>query len=437
MTKKEVFREFTKYVGLSVVAMVCVSIYILADTWFVSVALGSDGLTALNISIAVFGIIHSFGLMIGIGGATYYAIQKSKSENTSTVFTHALIHGLFFVLIFVAAGIFFTPQVAQLLGAKGEILPMAVSYMRTLLLFSPVFVANNILFAFVRNDNNPKLAMAGMVTASIANIIFDYIFLFPMDLGMFGAALATCLAFTLSLIIVSLHFWTKNNQLKLRKCKIRIREILTIDSLGSSALINELAFAVSLIVFNLVILGIEGNIGVAAFGVVANIAVIVIAIFTGVAQGIQPLISKGHGMGDRVLVNQTLKYALITISGIAFFVYGIIYYNANTIASIFNSESDTIFAYLAPHGLRIYFIGLFFAGINFIAAAFFSAIGNAKEAVIISMLRSCVINIPMVIILGVLFRISGVWSAFVATEFAVASLSVIFLYLKFKVIKHK
>jgi len=375
--------------------------------------------------------------MIGIGGATHHALKKNKGGNADTVFTHALIHGLFFVLIFVTVGLLFTPQVAQLLGARGEILPMAVSYMRTLLLFSPVFVANNILFAFVRNDNNPKLAMAGMVTASIANIILDYIFLFPLDLGMFGAALATCLAFTLSLIIVSLHFLTKNNQLKLRKCKIRNKEILTIDSLGTSALINELAFAVSLIVFNLVILGIKSNIGVAAFAVVANIAVIVIAIFTGVAQGIQPLISKGQGMGDKAMVNQTLKYALIAVSVIAFFVYGIINFNANIIASIFNSESDAIFAYLTPHGLRIYFIGLFFAGINFVTAAFFSAIGNAKEAVIISILRSFVINIPMVIVLGAIFRISGVWSAFVATEFLVASLAVTFLYFNFKVTKQR
>ena len=432
MTKKAVSKEFIKYVGLSVAAMVAVSIYILADTWFISVALGPDGLTALNISIAIFGIIHSFSLMIGVGGATRYTILKSIDKSVGRVLTHALVHGLFLVIIFVSAGIFLTPQIAQLIGAEGEIIPMAVSYMRTLLLFSPIIVANNILVAFVRNDNNPKLAMAGMATASISNIILDYIFLFPMGLGMFGAALATGLAFSLSLIIVSAHFFTKNNQLKINKCKIRIREILKIDALGSSALINELAFAVALIVFNLVILGIEGNVGVAAYGVVANIAVMVIAVFTGVAQGIQPLISKGQGTGDKFLVYQTLKYALITVSAISLLVYGIIYFNANAISSIFNSESNPIFDYLATHGLRIYFIGLLFAGINFVVSAFFSAIGNPKEAAIISILRSCVLIIPMVIILGAVFEMSGVWSAFIATELVVVMVSGIFLVRKIK-----
>ena len=437
MIKKAIFKEYIKYVSLSVVAMLSVSIYVLADTWFISVALGANGLTALNISIAIFSIVHSFGLMIGIGGATHFAIKKSKAENSGTVFTHAIAHGLLISLIFVAVGIFWTPQVARLLGAEGEILPMAVSYMRTILLFSPVITVNNILIAFVRNDNNPKLAMAGMVVASLANIIFDYIFLFPMDLGMFGAGLATGLAFTLSLIVVSAHFLTKKNGLKLHKCKLRLKEFLKIDSLGSSTLINELAFAVSLIVFNLVILGIQGNIGVAAFSIVANIAILLISTFTGVAQGIQPLISRGHGTGDKFLVNQTLKYALITVVAIGFVSYVVTFFNARIMALAFNNESDEFLTYLTTVGLRIYFIGLFFVGINFIASAFFSAIDRAKEAVVISLLRSSVINIPMVIALGYLFGMVGVWSAFVATEIVVALVSVLLLFLRFKSACHR
>ena len=437
MTKNTIFKEYIKYVSLSVVAMLSVSVYVLADTWFISVALGANGLTALNISIAIFSIVHSFGLMIGIGGATHYTIKRNKGEESGPVLTHAFVHGILISLVFVVMGMFWTPQIAQLLGADGEILPMAVSYMRTILLFSPIITLNNILIAFVRNDNNPKLAMAGMVAASLSNIVFDYIFLFPMDLGMFGAGLATGLAFTLSLIIVSTHFLTKKNQLKLHKCKIRVKELIKIDSLGFSTLINELAFAVSLIVFNLVILGIQGNIGVAAFSIVANIAILLLAAFTGVAQGIQPLISRGYGTGDKLLVKQTLKYALITVILMGFVVYIVTFFNANIMALAFNSESDDFLTYLTVTGLRIYFIGLLFAGINFIASAFFSAIDRAKEAVAISLLRSLVINIPMVIALGFLFEMTGVWSAFVATEFIVALVSAAFLWYRFRRVVRK
>jgi putative MATE family efflux protein len=433
--KKAIFREYVKYVSLSVVAMLSVSIYVLADTWFISVALGADGLTALNISIAVFSIVHSFGLMIGIGGATHYAIKKSKDENSDKVFTHAIVHGLLISLVFVAVGIFWTPYVAQLFGAEGEILPMAVSYMRTILLFSPIITVNNILIVFVRNDNNPNLSMAAMVVASLSNIIFDYIFLFPLDLGMFGAGLATGLAFTLSLIVVSTHFLTKKNQLRLRKCKIKVKELLKIDSLGSSTLINELAFAVSLVVFNLVILSIQGNIGVAAFSIVANIAILLISTFTGVAQGIQPLVSRGHGTNDKFLINLTLKYAMITVVAIGLVIYAVTFFHARFMALAFNYESNEFLTYLTETGLRIYFIGLIFAGINFIASAFFSAIDRAREAVVISLLRSLVINVPMVIALGFLFEMVGVWSAFVATEFIVAIVSCALLFFRFRRIK--
>jgi len=430
--KKAIFREYLKYVSLSVVAMLSVSVYVLADTWFISVALGADGLTALNISIAVFSIVHSFGLMIGIGGATHYAIKKSKGDDAGKVFTHAIVHGLFISLVFVAVGSFWTPYVAGLFGADGEILPMAVSYMRTILLFSPIITVNNILIVFIRNDNSPKLAMAAMVVASLSNIIFDYIFLFPLNLGMFGAGLATGLAFTLSLIVVSTHFLTKKNQLRLRKCRIKVKELIKIDSLGSSTLINELAFAVSLVVFNLVILSIQGNIGVAAFSIVANIAILLISTFTGVAQGIQPLVSRGHGTNDKFLINQTLKYAMITVVAIGLIIYVVTFFYARFMALAFNYESNDFLTYLTETGLRIYFIGLIFAGVNFIASAFFSAIDRAKEAVVISLLRSLVINIPMVITLGFLFEMIGVWSAFVATEFIVALVSCALLFFRFK-----
>jgi len=136
-------------------------------------------------------------------------------------------------------------------------------------------------------------------------------------------------------------------------------------------------------------------------------------------------------------VKQTLKYALITVILMGFVVYIVTFFNANIMALAFNSESDDFLTYLTVTGLRIYFIGLLFAGINFIASAFFSAIDRAKEAVAISLLRSLVINIPMVIALGFLFEMTGVWSAFVATEFIVALVSAAFLWYRFRRVVRK
>ena len=408
--------------------MVCFSSYILADTFFIANALGSNGLAALNFSIPIFSLLQGFGLMIGIGGATKYTILKSKGEDheANSIFTLSLIAGFFIAVFFVAIGVFFTTPLAKMLGADADTLPLAAPYIQTVLYFSPFFMLSSILTAFIRNDDNPKLAMSAMVTGSLSNIVLDYIFLFPLSMGMFGAALATGLSLVLGVCVLSLHFWKKKNKFGLYKCKIQIWKIMDFSLLGSSALISELSFAIVLIAFNLVILKIEGNIGVAAYGIVANIAFVALLIFTGVAQGIQPLISKGYGTSDNVLVEQILKYAIALVLLLAFAIYGILNLYSTVIVAAFNSEADTTLALLAANGIRVHFIGLIFAGVNIVAAAFFSAIANAKTALIIATLRSGVLIIPAVIILSTILKMDGVWISFVLTELIVSVLSIIF-----------
>ena len=430
MKKETVYKDFTKYVSLSVLGVISFSIYILADTFFVARALGPNGLTALNLSIWVFSILQALALMVGIGGATQYTITKSRGEAANSVFTSSLYSGLFIAVLFIFIGIFLTAPLVEILGADAVIFPLTKVYMQTILYFSPVFIINTVLIAFLRNDNNPKLAMAGMVTGSFSNIILDYIFLFPLSMGMFGAALATGLSLILSTCILLSHFFRTNNHLRLIKCKIRIKEIVNTFLLGSSSMISELSFAISLVTFNLVILRIEGNIGVAAYGVVANISIIAISIFIGVAQGIQPLISRGHGSGNIALIKQPLKYAIILVFLLSLVMYIIAYFCAAGIVSLFNSEANITLAKLATAGIKIYFIGLIFAGINIVTAAFFSAIANARTGLTISLLRGGVLIIPIVIILSTVLGMNGVWLSFVLTEFIVCLLSIVFLYVK-------
>jgi len=430
MKKNMIIKNFRKYVSLSVLGMICLSAYILADTYFISVALGAYGLTALNISVAVFGILFGVGLMIGVGGAIQYSIQKGKGNDreANSVFTHASVIGLLVSVIFSIIGIFFATPLAATLGADETILPMAAVYMKVVLSASPIIVFSSILTAFIRNDNNPKLAMAGMVTGSLSNIVLDWIFLFPLDMGMFGAALATVCSMVLGIGVLSLHFITKRNKFSLCKCKIQIKRIANIIFLGSSAFINELSLSIALITFNLIILSIEGNIGVAAYGVVANIAIIVMSIFGGVAQGIQPLLSKGQGLGDNSMIKQILKYAIVLVFIMSIGVYALTFIFTYEIVAIFNSESNETLALLAGRGLRIYFIGVIFMGVNIIAAAFFSSIANAKIGLLISVLRGCIIIVPMAIILSAAFDMTGIWLSFVFTEMIVCALSLILIY---------
>lgn len=430
--EKDIFKKFMKYVSLNILGMIGLSCYILADTFFVSKALGATGVAALNFSIAIYSVIHGTGLMIGIGGATRYSILKAQNDDkkANAVFSSSVMLGILLGLVFVLIGIFASKPLAMILGADPVTLPLTRTYLNTILCLAPFFIMNNIMIAFVRNDNNPKLSMIAMLTGSISNIFLDYIFMFPFGMGMFGAAFATGLAPIISVGILSIHFMKGKNNFKYIRCKLRLRSICDIFSLGLSTFITELSSAVVLITFNLVILGLEGNLGVASYGIVANIALVGVSIFTGIAQGIQPLVSNGHGMANYDAIKKTMKYALITSLSIATFIYIIVFNNSDIIVRIFNSEKNIEIAQIAKTGLRIYFVGFFFAGVNIIMAAYLSATERAKIAFFVSITRGCIIIVPLVLILSTILKMTGIWLAFVITEFLVTIITIILTTLK-------
>ncbi len=424
--EKNILKNFVKYVSLNILGMIGLSCYILADTFFISKALGATGIAALNFSISIYSIIHGTGLMIGIGGSTRYSILRSQNDDkkANAVYSTSLMLGILFGLFFLIIGVFGSKALALLLGADITTLPMTRTYLTTILCFAPFFIMNNVLLAFVRNDNNPKLSMIAMLTGSFSNVILDYIFMFPLGMGMFGAAFATGLAPIISIGILSIHFIKGKNNFSFIKNRISWSSVRDILSLGLSAFITEVSSAVVLIAFNLIIINLKGNLGVASYGIVANLSLVGISIFTGIAQGIQPLVSKGYGIGNKLVLKKVMKYALITSISIALLIYIIVFYNADSIIGIFNSEQSLDIAELAKAGLRIYFIGFFFAGINIIIAMYLSATESAIDAFILSIARGCIVIVPMVIVLSIILKMTGVWLAFVLTEGVVTIMAI-------------
>lgn len=426
--KESILSKFIKYVSLNIIGMIGLSCYILADTFFVARALGANGLAALNFSISIYSLIHGTGLMIGIGGATRYSILKSQNEDemSNKVFTIAIKLGVFIGIIYSIIGVFRGEYLALILGADISTLEMTKTYLITILLFAPFFILNNIMLAFVRNDNNPNLSMVAMLVGSFSNIILDYIFMFPLGLGMFGAAFATGLAPVISIVVLSIHFIKKKSRFKYINTKINKYTVIDIFRLGLSTFITELSSAVVLITFNLVILKISGNLGVASYGIVANIALVGIAIFTGIAQGIQPIISNSYGLKNNKELRKVKKYSIITSLSIATVIYCVMFLNADSIINIFNSEKNLEITNIARVGMKIYFLGFFFAGINIIMTMYLSVTEKARDAFIISIARGCVIIVPLVLLLIIVLKMNGVWLSFVLTEFIVTIL--VFFY---------
>ncbi len=408
---------FAKYVSLNVLGMIGLSCYILADTFFISAKMGANGLTALNLALPVYSLINGLGLMLGVGGGTKFALLKTEHKHicANATFTNSLFAGGVIGLVITVAGVLFSQNLSTALGANAESFDYTNIYLKTIMCFAPCFIVNNIVAGFVRNNGSPKLAMIAMLCASFSNIVLDYVFVFPFNMGMFGAAFATGLAPVFSLCVLSLHF-KQNKGLKAIKCKLKLKTIKQITTLGVSSFITEISSGIVMLVFNMVLLGISGNVAVAAYGVVANIALVGISVFVGVAQGMQPVLTTSFGKNNIKEVKSIYKYGVATALAFAIIIYIIILIFALNIVDVFNSQNNLALKEMAVVGMYIYFMGFFFGGINIVRSAALSAIKQPKPAFLISLLRGCSIIIPIVILLGLVFGITGVWVAYPLVE---------------------
>lgn len=427
MEQQSCMRDFARYSILSVLGTLGVSCYILADTFFVSKGLGTNGLTALNLAIPVYNFIHGTGLMLGMGGATKFSVCKSqgKDREVNRIYTNTVYLALLFSAVFALSGLFFSNQLAMLLGADASVLKMTDTYLRWLLLFAPAFILNDVLLCFVRNDENPQLSMLAMLIGSFSNIVLDYIFIFPMQMGIFGAIFATGLSPVISIMMMLPHWIRKKNTFHFVKTKMKAHIVKQDLSLGFPSLIAQLSSGIVMITFNTIILKLEGNTGVAAYGVIANISLVIVAIYTGIAQGVQPLISTFYGAGNGKQARTVLRYAMTTMLTVSCAVYLLIFVFAQPITTVFNSENNVELQRIAVMGLKLYFVSVVFVGYNIILATFFTSIEKALPAHILSILRGLILIIPLAFLMSALWGMAGVWLTYPITEFFTALLGFI------------
>ena len=410
-------KKLRKFIFLNVFAMMGMSCYILADTIFISVANGTLGIAALNLTLPVYGLLFAIGSLIGIGSATRYSLCKMTDNETSKLyFSNALMFAVLIGTGFTLLGYFFPAPILKLMGADADILSIGTEYLQIAMLFSPFFIANYTFTAFVRNDNAPNIAMAATLLSSLFNIVFDYVFMFPMHMGMRGAALATGVSPIISIGICMIHYLSKKNTIVFKWHLPSFKLLASAASLGVVAFVGEIANSITTLVFNFILLALSGNNAVAAYGVIANIALVGTAIFNGVSQGLQPLASTSYGHGDKEDVKKILRQSLVIAVILSIVLVFAVWVFAQGLVGIFNSVQSAELAKLAVPGLRIYFLGFLVAAVNIVLAGFFSATGQALASSLIAVSRGIVVISLMAFVLSKLFGVTGVWMAFPVTE---------------------
>ena len=421
-------KQFFKYVSQNIFGLLGTSCYILADTYFIAQAAGTDGVTLLNLCLPIYNLIFAFGSMIGLGAATRYAILRAQGDaRAQRYFSNAIFSVCILAVPFMLVGIFRPDGLLRLMGGDADIVALGMNYARIFLMFTPFFMCNYVVASFVRNDGDPSLAMVATLSGSLFNVVFDYIFIFPMGLGLPGAALATAISPILSIAVCSAHFIKKSNTITFVRKAPSVRLLAQSCQLGISGFVGELSSGVTTTVFNFLLLRLAGNVAVAAYGVVANFALVATAIFNGVAQGAQPLVSQCYGKNEMAGARKLLLLGCGTTLGLAALLYGVVFGYTDVLTALFNSENSALMAEFAHSGMRIYFVGYFFAGCNIVAAGYLGAVNRPAEASITSLCRGMVAIVVCSLVLSALFGMNGVWAAFPVSEAITLALTVFLL----------
>lgn len=427
-SRSAIRHEVGQYIIRNIFASSGLSLYILVDTVFIAAAGGTFGLAALNISLPVFNFFNSLGLLFGIGGSTIYSINKLKDpKKVETLFGKLLLFCILLGCGFAILLNLFPTQILTILGAEGQTMAVALGYFRIIALGAPLFMCNYVCVNFIRNDGNPQLTMIATLSATLVVVFLDWLLIFVFNLHMLGAAIATLFSPLTSLTVLTFHRKNKQRQLKLKFAFPEPKTLLKAASLGIPSFLTEMSTGVSIFVFNWVLLKLSGNYAVAAYGVIANIAIVVLALSNGIALGVQPIASREYGKRNWENVKTAMKLGIQVAFGLACLLYFILVVFKTPIVSVFNHDHSAKLAQIAVNGLPLYFLSVFFASQNLVIMLSLAAIERAKMAFVLSLLRGYFILIATVLIFAKFFGVNGVWLSVPFTEACVCALGFYFL----------
>ncbi len=414
---------YYKYLVAAFGSALITSIYSIVDMAMVGQYHGPDGSAALAVVNPVWNIIYSLGLLMGIGGSVLFSATRGKSEGkedrSNEYFTASVVGAVILAVIVWIVIILFDKQLLTALGAEESLLPLARDYVRPVKFAVPLFLFNQMLAAYLRNDKNPGLATAAVLAGGIFNIFGDYFFVFTCDMGAFGAGLATAIGSGITFIVMLSHFFTKKNTLRLVKPEKLFGKLREICVTGFSTFFIDVAMGILTILFNRQIVKYLGTDALAVYGIIVNISSFVQCCAYSVGQAAQPIISTNFGAGNGKRIRETLKYALGTAAFFSIFWTALSLAAPNLYVRIFMSPTEEILR-IAPGIIRCYSISFLLLPLNIFSTYYFQAMLKPKAAFIVSVARGLVVSGIFICLLPIIAGPGSIWIAMVFTKAVVA-----------------
>lgn len=422
------YKKLLRFVLPSIVMMIFTSIYGVVDGLFVSNYVGKTAFAAVNLIMPFLMAISALGFMIGTGGSAIVAktLGEGKKKQANEYFSMLVYLTLIGGIVLSALGILFSPLIARGLGADGALLTNCVLYARITLLSMPAFMLQNVFQSFFVTAEKPKLGLGVIVIAGVTNMVLDFLLVGVFQIGLAGAPFATVTSECIGGLFPILYFARKNSSLlKLGRTHFNGKIFLCACGNGSSELMTNLSSSIVNSLYNIQLMNLAGENGVAAFGTIMYVNFIFIAIFLGYSIGSAPLVSYHYGAGNhdelKNLFQKSLR--LIGIWGLMLFILAQLI--ARPLAAIFVGYDADLFS-MTQNGFRIYCIAYLINGFNIYGSSFFTALNNGLISAAISFLRTLVFQLAAVLLLPLLLGINGIWSAVAVAELLTLGLTVTF-----------
>ena len=422
------YQKLLRFVFPSIVMMVFTSIYGVVDGLFVSNYVGKTAFAAVNLIMPLLMGISALGFMVGTGGSAIVAKtlgegrQKEANEYFSMLVYVTFAGGILFSFL----GFLFVPYVASALGAEGELLRSSVLYARICLCSLPAFMLQNVFQSFFVAAEKPKLGLYVIVTSGVTNMVLDFLFIGVLGFGLPGAALATVCGECIGGLFPVFYFARKNSSLlRLGKTHFNGKILLKTCTNGSSELMTNLSSSLVNSLYNIQLMNLAGEDGVAAFGAIMYINFIFTAIFFGYSIGSAPLVSYHYGAGNHDELKNLFRKSLSLVAVWGVLLAIVSHLLATPLATLFVGYDADLFE-LTRHGLAIYCTVYLLNGFNIFGSAFFTALNNGLLSAAISFLRTLVFQISMVLLLPILWGIDGIWWAVTVAELLTLCIPVTF-----------
>ena len=414
---------YLKYLAASFGSALVCSIYGVVDMVMVGQYHGPSGSAAMAIIAPIWNILYSVGLLTGIGGSVLLSNIRGQGEpaaKQNEYFTLSLILTVVFSLGLWGGLVAFEEPLLRLFGANEALLPLAKRYLIPVCFSVPIFLFTQVLAAFLRNDSAPELATKAVLTGGILNIFGDYFFVFTCDLGILGAGIATVAGSILSLFVMSTHFTSPANTLRLVRPSGIARKIREILSTGFSTFFIDLAMGFLTMLFNLQIMRYLGSDALAVYGIIVALSTFVQCCAYGVGQASQPILSVNFGAKRKDRIERLVRYNLITVAVISAVWVALVMAIPNELVRLFMTPTESVLL-IAPVILRSYCLSFLLLPFNIYATYYFQSTLRPIASFAVSLLRGAILSGALILLLPLFFGGSAIWQAMSITEFLTAA----------------